>query len=326
MPENNQNKNPETPEKDAPQYKSILSDDDGSARPLTRKKKDPMAKVRREIEEQQRQQREKAELLKLRQGLIEECEDIPEDEHPKYEKPTGWKAVENFFYHYKWRVICITFAVVLITILVLQTVTQEKKDLYVLVIANSSADGFYVKTSDIETALERYCPDFDENGYVHVGVNYIDLSSTNGMSQYNDAQRDRFSAELYTGDSQLFLSDRQIINLINRYTDTSDNVTAEAVNLTAEEPLHSEFFRDLSEQYPDVVLYQDVGVQLNCTGFIDQARWQSCPDAVGLYLRDEFQTDMTGNGDRAKEQRRRAEIVLDNIINDNVVNPDWQGK
>ena len=55
MPENNEKE---------PQYKSILSDDDGTApRPIRKKQRDPMAEVRREIEEQQLQQREKAELL-----------------------------------------------------------------------------------------------------------------------------------------------------------------------------------------------------------------------------------------------------------------------
>ena len=65
MPENNE----KNTEKES-QYKSILSDDDGTApRPIRKKQRDPMAEVRREIEEQQRQQREKAELLKLRQGI-----------------------------------------------------------------------------------------------------------------------------------------------------------------------------------------------------------------------------------------------------------------
>ena len=74
MPENNEKE---------PQYKSILSDDDGTApRPIRKKQRDPMAEVRREIEEQQRQQREKAELLKLRQGLIDESDEIPPARKP----------------------------------------------------------------------------------------------------------------------------------------------------------------------------------------------------------------------------------------------------
>ena len=208
MPENNEKE---------PQYKSILSDDDGTApRPIRKKQRDPMAEVRREIEEQQRQQREKAELLKLRQGLIDESDEIPEDEPPKFEKPTGAKAVENFFYHYKWRLIGIIVTVALLTFMTIQTVTREKKDLYVLAISTTGSSGIYAKTHDIEVALERYCPDFDGNGKVHVGVNFIDLSTEGGYSEYTDAQNEKFSAELFSGDSQLYLTDEGIITLINR--------------------------------------------------------------------------------------------------------------
>lgn len=316
MPDNNENK--------GNQYKSILNDDDGSAQPIRRKKKDPMEKVRREIEEQQRQQREKAELLKLKQGIIEESEEFPEEGEPVYEKPTGWKAVENFFYHYKWRVVGIAFTLVLLTILTVQLVTREKRDLYVLAISNSNSSGIYAKTKDIETALERYCPDFDGNGYVHVAVNFINLSDENGMSEYYDSNNLKFSSELMAGDSQLYLTDTGIIPLINSI---ATNGTSEA-GTDEEEDAHLlvQFFSDMSEEYPDAVLYDGCGLQLNTTGFIREARWKSCPDAVGLYIREEFTSNMTGNDDDAKEQRRRAKIVYDNIVNNNVVNPDWQGR
>lgn len=305
------------------EYVSLLKDDDNAARPVTRKKKDPMAKVRREIEEQQRQQREKAELLKLKQGIIEESEEIPEDKPPTYEKPKGWKAVENFFYHYKWMMGGTIFAVALVTFLVVQTVTKQRNDLYVLVVANDASDGFYAMTDQIEIALERYCPDFDGNGYVHVGVNFVDLSSKTS-SQYSDTQYDKFSAEVFTGSSQLYITDHEIVSLINAYTDSADNVTAEAETSSEEESMHSEYFLNLSELYPDAEVYQDVGVQLNTTGFADEANWSECPDAVGIYIRNEFE-GMTGNDKSAQEQRRRAQEVLNNIMTDNVVNPDWEG-
>ena len=316
MPDNNENKEN--------QYKSILNDDDGSAQPIRRKKKDPMEKVRREIEEQQRQQREKAELLKLKQGIIEESEEFPEEGEPVYEKPTGWKAVENFFYHYKWRVIGIAFTLVLLTILTVQLVTREKRDLYVLAISNSNSSGIYAKTKDIETALERYCPDFDGNGYVHVAVNFINLSTENGLSEYYDSNNLKFSSELMAGDSQMYLTDTGIIPLINSI---ATNGTSEA-GTDEEEDAHLlvQFFSDMSEEYPYAVLYDGCGLQLNTTSFIKEARWKSCPDTVGLYIREEFSSNMTGNDDDAKEQRRRAKIVYDNIVNNNVVNPDWQGR
>ena len=318
MPDNNENKEN--------QYKSILNDDDGSAQPIRRKKKDPMEKVHREIEEQQRQQREKAELLKLKQGIIEESEEFPEEGEPVYEKPTGWKAVENFFYHYKWRVVGIAFALALVTMFTVQFATRKQNDLYVLAISTTNSSGIYAKTKDIETALERYCPDFDGNGYVHVGVNFINLSTENGMSEYYDANNMKFSSELMAGDSQLYLCDTGIIPLINRIASdgTEEAGTSEAE--TEEEPhLLIQFFSDMSGEYPDAVLYDGCGLQLNTTDFTKEARWKSCPDKVGLYLREEFSSNMTGNDDDAKEQRRRARIVYENIITNNVVNPDWQG-
>mgnify|MGYP000471089983 CR=1 FL=1 len=316
-----ENKMPENNEKE-PQYKSILSDDDGTApRPIRKKQRDPMAEVRREIEEQQRQQREKAELLKLRQGLIDESDEIPEDEPPKFEKPTGAKAVENFFYHYKWRLIGIIFTVALLTFMIIQTVTREKKDLYVLAISTTGSSGIYAKTHDIEVALERYCPDFDGNGKVHVGVNFIDLSTEGGYSEYTDAQNEKFSAELFSGDSQLYLTDEGIITLINRIAASGE--TEEAAAEEADGQI-IQFFTDFSGEYPDAVLYDGCGLQLNTTGFVDEARWKSCPDTVGLYLRDTFE-NMMGNNEKTAEQRERARIVYENIINGNVVNPDWQG-
>lgn len=304
-------------------YTPLLSDDDGNAKPIRRK--DPRSKVQREIEEQQRRQREKTELLKLKQGISEE-EEQPEPEIRSYEKPKGFKAVENFIYHNKWYLGIALFAVFVVTVLTVQMLTREKQDLYVLVIANNSSSGLYAKADEIEVALEKYCPDFDGNGYVHVAVNYIDLMNRGVMTQYADAQQSKFSAELFTGDSQLYVSDRGIIGLINDFAARHDpSAPTEEATAETEEALLIEFFTDMTEQYPDSVFYQGCGLQLNTTGFAELARWSGCPDSVGLYLRDEFE-NMTGNSKNAKEQRERAKIVYDNIIKGNVVNPDWEGR
>ena len=58
-------------------------------------------------------QDDKRELLKLKQGLIEESETIQEEKHEVIELH-GWKKVSNFFYHYKWHVVVITFFVLVI--------------------------------------------------------------------------------------------------------------------------------------------------------------------------------------------------------------------
>ena len=148
---------------------------------------------------------------------------------------------------YKWRLIGIIFTVALLTFMTIQTVTREKKDLYVLAISTTGSSGIYAKTHDIEVALERYCPDFDGNGKVHVGVNFIDLSTEGGYSEYTDAQNEKFSAELFSGDSQLYLTDEGIITLINRIAASGE--TEEAAAEEADGQI-IQFFTDFSGEYP----------------------------------------------------------------------------
>lgn len=255
-----------------------------------------------QLDDEQRRIQEHKELLKMKQGLIEESEMIPETGYAEIEELHGWKRVENFVYHHKVALIVGLFAALVIGFMIYQTVTREKEDLYILAISTMDSSGIYTKTSDIERAFEMYCPDFDENGYVHVAVNFINLSTEHGWSQATDADRYKFVAEVITGDSQIFLADIGVIDEIN------------------EASTEIQFFADLSEKYPDAVLYDGVGLQLNTTEWKSSARWESCPDINCLFIREEFE-DMTGDGDEAVEQRRRALILLDNIINGNIVNP-----
>ena len=254
--------------------------------------------------EQERLLREKRELLKLKQGLVEDSDIIEVDKPQEIPELHGWKKVENFLYHYKVPLIVGVVASLFIGYMIFDTVTKEKNDLYVLAISTTNASGIYVKQFDIEEALEQYCPDFDGNGYVHVGVNFINISTENGVNQYTDADNYKFSSEVITGDSQLYLTDEGIVKVI-----------AEMAN---DDEL--QYFLDLSEEYPDAALYDGMGLQLNTTGFVEAARWQSCPDMVGLYVRGEYK-DMTGNTENAKLQRERALEVFNNIATGNVVNP-----
>ncbi len=255
-------------------------------------------------DEQERLLREKRELLKLKQGIVEDSEIIEVDVPQEIPELHGMKKVENFFYHYKWPVIVGTIVALFVGYMIYDTVTKEKNDLYVLAVSTTNKSGIYVKQFDIEEALERYCPDFDGNGYVHVGVNFINLSTENGVNQYTDADSYKFSSEVITGDSQLYLTDEGIVEVI--------------ANMANDDEL--QFFLDLSEEYPDQSLHDGMGLQMNTTTFPEAARWSSCPDIVGLYVRGEYK-DMTGNTEEAKIQRERALEVFNNIAEGNIINP-----
>lgn len=255
------------------------------------------------FDEEQRKLLEKRELLKLKQGLVEESEIFEETPVEKVELH-GWKKVENFFYHYKWRVIVITLTVLLVGFMTMQTVMKERNDLYVLLVSTENKSGIYAKVDDIEKSLEKYCPDFDNNGYVHVGVNFLNLSYEAGISQYTDIEKMKLSAEVTTGDGQMILADEGIIAVF-------EDMGGEDL----------QYFVSLPDEYSDISMCEGQGLQINKTGFIDDARWSSCPDNVGIFVRGEVE-NMMGNDDNAKEQRRRANIVMENIASGNVVNPE----
>lgn len=257
----------------------------------------------KKFEEEQRRLLEKRELLKLRQGIVEESEIIEQPKSEEKPKLKGWKKVENFFYHYKWHVVGISFAVLLLGFMTIQTIMREQNDLYVLLVSTTNDTGLYAKCDDISEALERYCPDYDNNGYVHVGVNFINLSPQIGNSQYYDAENMKYTSEIATGDSQMYIGDTGVADMM--YEMGKGKV---------------QYFQLLSEQYPDATFSDGQGLQLNTTEFIDLARWSSCPDKVCVYVRGEYE-NMTANSEEAKEQRRRANEVLDNIINGNIINP-----
>lgn len=258
---------------------------------------------KKEDERQRIARQEYVELLKMKQGLIEESELIPETGYVEIPELHGWAKLKNYVYHNKVYILLGCFLGALLVFMTVQMITRKKNDLYVLVISTSAESELAWRTSDLEEALAMYCPDFDDNGYVKVGINFIDMSFTNGAADYNSAQSMKFSSEVYTGDSQLFIGDEGFWR-----------------QLYEADGLEEELFEDLSEYFPADELFNGVGLHLNTTELHRQARWDTCSDTVNIYLRREYPS-AAGSRKNAGEQRERARIVFRNIVEGNVVNP-----
>jgi len=258
---------------------------------------------KKEDERQRKAHEEYIELLKIKQGLIEESELISETGYDKMPEMNAWEKFKNYVYHNKVFILLWVFFGALMIFLTLQLVTRKVNDLYVLVISTSAESELGWRYGDLEEALTKYCPDFDGNGYVKVGVNYIDLSFVSGVSDYNSAQSMKFSAEVYTGDSQMYIADEGFWK-----------------QMYEAEGLEEELFVDFSEYFSEEDLFNGVGLHINATNLNKDARWDTCSDKINFYLRCEYPS-ATGNQKDADEQRERAQIVLRNIIEGNVVNP-----
>lgn len=264
-----------------------------------------MAQNKRETPEDraERDRQERIELLKMKQGLIEESELIPETGYMEIRELHGWEKFKNNVYHNKWFIILGVFAAAVLTVLIVQTATKEKYDLRVLAIANVKDSEMGLHADGFERALERYCPDFDGNGKVHVEVVYINRTSDEVITQLDQADAQKLTAELQSADAQFIISD-------DGYT-----------KWTGKDSEPTEIFLDQTDKCGKDMLIDDVGVRLNKTGFAKEARWSNCPDNVIFLVRQELDNG-SGNVKKNAETREQAQTVLQNILDGNIVNPD----
>lgn len=239
-------------------------------------------------------QDDKRELLKLKQGLIEESEEIHEEEKPVYELH-GWKRIENFFYHNKWYVIAGVFFAAVAAFLIISMLQREKADMRVLVVTKDSviASEMLYKTGDLEKAFELYCPDYDDNGAIHVEVYNIDLSD-NPDPQYTLAAVTKVTSEIMLGEAQLFLVDALGADAV-----TNGNLSQ---------------FVDLGKLYPDVSYIDGPFLKIKDCGFAVNAQYyEACPDELYLAVRNASESD--DNSGRSMPAKKKALEVVDNIVN-----------
>lgn len=239
-------------------------------------------------------QDDKRELLKLKQGLIEESKLIRE-EKPQYEKPKGFKRIVNFFYHYKWHVVVVVFFAVVIGFMVYDLVKKEDGDIRVLLVTKDKqiSNEITYKVKDIELALEKYCPDFDDSGYVHVEVYNIDLCP-NGQSEYELSQVSKVMSELMLGEAQMFIVDSAAFESI-----TSGNEST---------------FVELSELYPDCEQVDGIYYKIKGSGLATMAKYEeACPEDLYIVLPSKI--NASSDTEKAKLAQESCRDVMDNIVN-----------
>lgn len=240
-------------------------------------------------------QDDKRELLKLKQGLIEESETVKEEKRDTVELH-GWKKVSNFLYHYKWHVIVAAFFITVAGFFIYDLVKKEHGDIRVLVVTKETELSKQVnfKTKDFELAFEKYCPDFDDSGYVHVDTYNIDLSD-NIQQDYMLASVTKLTGELSYGEAQMYIMDTPAFESIVTDGDTSG-------------------FVNLEELYPDNPQADGIFYRLKGSEFAYMANYvEACPEDLFIVVRRV--TDVTANKDRAEAAQKKVLEVLDNIVN-----------
>ena len=115
------------------------------------------------------------------------------------------------WWHYHWlHVLIAVLAVIVVLGIVWEQATKERYDCSVALVTRYAATP--AEIASIQAALERVCPDYNEDGEVHVAINaiQIDYTSTDmddAAIQVMTTNVDKLNADFYTRQSGIFLLD-----------------------------------------------------------------------------------------------------------------------
>ena len=149
--------------------------------------RDKKAKLAKEYEAEREEygksiQEDKLELLKLKSGVITESEKLKSNEEEKHY--TKWQKFKNFIYHSKWWLGIATFFAAVAIFLVVDTITQTKPDLNVMLLSDDVE--LYSRYDQMTQWLQDISGDINEDGKEFVNVMYIPVSDKKDNNENNE--------------------------------------------------------------------------------------------------------------------------------------------
>ncbi|MCR4639696.1 hypothetical protein [Ruminococcus sp.] len=205
---------------------------------LRKKQEEEQAKKEQEIAEKYAQREkekqeayekklhdEKIELMRLKQGIVEESETIHEEKEEEIKLSFG-KKISNFFYHNKWWLVLCVFLLGLGSFLVYDLLSKPNPDMIVLMLCDNN---FVGDSPFIEEYFEEYAEDSNGNGKVLVSVynipygddeyqNYINGVSTKLTTYLNSDDAVMLIGNKKTTDDLLIPED-SLVDLSSIYPD-----------------------------------------------------------------------------------------------------------
>lgn len=214
----------DTREKSAPEKSAKPSDDDDDKLHITKNifqtSKDMKEKANEEERQRQeelerklaekrkkaqaahdkRLEQERLELLKLKQGIIEESDTIHEESEEEV-RLSLWGKIKNFFYHNKWWLGIGTITACIAVFLIVNLVTKPNPDMIVLMIGENYTLN---EESEMKEYITSFCDDFNDNGKTEAAVYYIPYTGNQGQDYANGAQT-KLTVELQSGESVIVI-------------------------------------------------------------------------------------------------------------------------
>lgn len=236
------------------------------------REKERAEKERRERERYEKKlERDRIELMKLKQGIISE-EDIPHEAEPVREY-TAWEKIGNFFYHNKMPLIVGAVIVLLAAFLIRDVVTNKRPDVAIMIMASDTELDF--RTGDIEKLLEPYCEDFNGDGEVYVRVSYLPAtySDDNLDAYFNQSAQTKLMAEFQSGDSIIVIADADTCHTVGIDTVSENGNPVDPILV------------DMRTIYPDDENCIEFGYMLSGTSFAEDIKYTAMSDSLFIGFR-----------------------------------------
>lgn len=174
---------------------------------------------------------ERKELIKLKQGLIEDTNVVNEAEAETAVKRSLWQKFRSFIYLNKWWLVLVLIFGSIAGFLIHDLATKPSPDIVILVICDSPKVG---NESDLQAYIESLSEDFNGNGKVQASVYYIQLSADD-YRNYAFGTDNKLITQLQSSDAVIVIGGK---NLTDMYTDAK---TGELEDV----------FMDMNELFPD---------------------------------------------------------------------------
>ncbi len=168
-----------------------------------RKKKSDEARAKR-------LEAERLELIRLKQGIIEESETIKEETVEEVKMTLGQK-ISSFFYLNKWWLVIAAVFGFIALFLIHSLVTRPNPDVILLIIGENYT---LSEESQLEEYVESHIDDMNGNGKIEAAVYYIPYTG-NDTRDYATSATTRLSAELQSDNAAIIIGNKLAADILN---------------------------------------------------------------------------------------------------------------
>ena len=255
--------------------------------------------IRRRIAEREKKRQEeydrrileeKKELMRLKQGVIEESEEIHEETEEKV-KLSFWKKIGNFFYHNKWWLGIGTVFAIIVVILTYNLITKPNPDVTVLVVCG---DGTIGNSPELKEYITGMAVDSNDNGKAEGSVHFIHRPD-NAAGGYANGSDTSLVTQLNSADSVIVIGDSKLLEAVNPETDLID----------------------LSEMFPDNINIRSGRFYLKNTNFAERAGLEESDIPYDLFIAVRKPQEFLYTSKEEMEKTFEKDLpILEKIIND----------